>query len=264
MKFITIAILASMPLVHAQDPPEVRITVDQGVVLPGLATQIVSAGGSGGNPVTGSPYSAEAITETTQTLSDGSHITHQSSSMIYRDSDGRERRESPQTVMIDDPIAGIHYTLDPSSHHAHATRVPVRIQGGGGRVTIEGGITVTGGIITPRPNRPVLPTPKIDQLGTMTIEGVQAEGTRTTTTIPAGQIGNDRDLEIISERWYSPDLKVAVLTKNSDPRTGETVHRLTRIDRSEPLRSLFGIPADYTISDAPGAIKTPNGAVRLP
>ncbi len=93
--------------------------------------------------------------------------------------------------------------------------------------------------------------PKIEQLGTMTIEGVQAVGTRTTTTIPAGQIGNDRDLNIVSERWYSPDLKMTVLSKRTDPRMGETTYRLTQINRSEPDPSLFQVPADYTVTEAP-------------
>lgn len=80
------------------------------------------------------------------------------------------------------------------------------------------------------------------------IEGVQAEGTRTTVTIPAGQVGNERDINIVSERWYSPELQVTVLSKRSDPRTGESVYKLTNINRSEPLHSMFEIPPDYTVT----------------
>jgi hypothetical protein len=288
MRFTTIAILALMPLLQAQDlpdpaGPQVRIMMSQAGPLADSTVQFVSGEVMGGNPVAGSPYSAQAITETTQTLADGSHIAHKSTSMLYRDSDGRERREmslpvlavsgtksqGPQTVFISDPVAGTSYTLDTTSHTAHKMPAPAAIQrkvlsGGGGVARIAGGITVTGGVITPGGGPPDVfyrssavsdgaPTqaPKIEQLGTMTIEGVQAEGTRTTTTIPAGQIGNDRALEIISERWYSQELKVAVLTKHSDPRMGETVYRLTQITRSEPDHSLFEVPADFTVSDGP-------------
>jgi TonB family protein len=86
------------------------------------------------------------------------------------------------------------------------------------------------------------------------IEGVEAEGKRTTVTIPAGDIGNEQAIDIVNERWYSSELQTVVMTKQSDPRFGETVYRLANIDRSEPDKSLFQVPADYTIktSDGPG------------
>ena len=75
-------------------------------------------------------------------------------------------------------------------------------------------------------------------------------GTRTTTTIPAGTIGNEQPILIVAEQWFSPDLKVLVMTKHSDPRTGETTYRLTNIVQTEPARSLFEVPADYTLKDS--------------
>ena len=89
-----------------------------------------------------------------------------------------------------------------------------------------------------------------ESLGTQIIEGVQAEGARTTITIPAGEIGNDLPIQIVSERWYSPELQTVVMTKHSDPRMGETVYRLTNIVRNEPSPSLFTAPADYKLVDA--------------
>jgi hypothetical protein len=80
---------------------------------------------------------------------------------------------------------------------------------------------------------------------------VDADGTRTTITIPAGEIGNERAIEIVSERWYSPELQLVVMTRHSDPRTGETVYRLTNINRTEPVKSLFEVPSDYTIKEGP-------------
>ncbi len=114
MKFIiTSAILAVSPVVYAQDPPQMRITVEPGVVLPGVATQIISGGSPGGNLVAGvAPIPPTRSRQPRETLSDGSHVAHKSSSIVYRDSNGRDRRESLPMVTINDPIAGPHYMLD--------------------------------------------------------------------------------------------------------------------------------------------------------
>jgi hypothetical protein len=94
--------------------------------------------------------------------------------------------------------------------------------------------------------------PKIEQLGTKLIESVQAEGTRTTITIPAGEVGNERPIDIVDEQWRSKDLEVIVYSKHSDPRMGETVYSLVNISRADPSPSLFQVPADYTIQEKGG------------
>ena len=81
-------------------------------------------------------------------------------------------------------------------------------------------------------------------------EGLQVEGTRTTRTIAAGEIGNDRPIDIVSERWYSPELQLTVMSRTLDPRSGETVFKLTNLRRAEPARYLFEIPADYKINES--------------
>jgi hypothetical protein len=86
-----------------------------------------------------------------------------------------------------------------------------------------------------------------EDLGEQVIEGVTAKGTRTTTVIPAGAIGNELPITVTSEEWLSPDLKVLVMTKHADPRSGETTYRLTGITRGEPDPSLFDLPAGVTI-----------------
>jgi TonB family protein len=90
-----------------------------------------------------------------------------------------------------------------------------------------------------------------ESLGKQNVEGVEAEGTRSTVTIPAGEIGNERPIDIINESWYSSELQTLVMTRHSDPRFGESSYRLTNIDRSEPARSLFEVPADYTLKSGP-------------
>jgi hypothetical protein len=89
-----------------------------------------------------------------------------------------------------------------------------------------------------------------EDLGQQAIEGVNASGTRTSTEIAAGAIGNEQPIKIVSEQWYSPDLQVLVLTKHADPRVGETTYRLTNIVRAEPAHSFFELPPDYTLKES--------------
>jgi hypothetical protein len=91
---------------------------------------------------------------------------------------------------------------------------------------------------------------KLENLGKQMIEGVEAVGTRSTFTIPAGEVGNLRPIVTVEETWYSPELDMMVLTKRTDPRSGETTYRLTNLNRNEPDRALFEVPADYTVTTA--------------
>ncbi|MGH9936348.1 MAG: energy transducer TonB, partial [Blastocatellia bacterium] len=92
-------------------------------------------------------------------------------------------------------------------------------------------------------------TTNTEQLGKQTIEGVECEGTRAVTIMPAGAIGNERPIETVNETWYSPELRMMILTKRDDPRFGESTYRVTSISRSEPDAALFQVPSDYTIID---------------
>ena len=93
-----------------------------------------------------------------------------------------------------------------------------------------------------------------EDLGSQTMEGVLVNGVRTTHTIPAGQIGNERAITIVTEVWTSPDLKTVVYSKRSDPRMGEQTFRLTNIVHAEPSPSLFTVPADFKIVKGPQTI----------
>jgi hypothetical protein len=89
-----------------------------------------------------------------------------------------------------------------------------------------------------------------EELGQQMVEGVMAVGTRTTTEIAAGAIGNEQPIKIVAEQWFSPELQVLVQTKHTDPRVGETDYRLIGIVRAEPARSLFDLPPDYTLKES--------------
>ena len=81
------------------------------------------------------------------------------------------------------------------------------------------------------------------------VNGVNANGTRTTHTIATGEIGNSAPIQIVSERWYSPDLQTVVQSTRTDPRFGTTTFSLSNIQKTEPAATLFGVPADYTVKE---------------
>jgi hypothetical protein len=93
-----------------------------------------------------------------------------------------------------------------------------------------------------------------EDLGSQTMEGVLVNGVRTTRTIAAGQIGNERPITIVTEVWTSPELKTVVYSRRADPRMGEQTFRLTNVVRTEPSPSLFTVPPDFKIVDGPQTI----------
>ena len=217
--------------------------------------------GRPGAVVKGAPFSADVTTETTMVLQDGNHIHQTSKLRLYRDSEGRTRREQslnnlgalasntnlPPVVFINDPVAGVNYALNPTAKTASRSMGVRGLAGGRGPAGGRGG-RMRGGPPGAIPERNV----KTESLGSKTIEGITAEGTRTTITIPAGQEGNEQPMQTVVETWYSADLQVPVFSRRSDPRTGETVTRYTNINRTEPAHALFDVPSDYKISDAEG------------
>jgi len=207
--------------------------------------------------VTGAPYSASAVTETVQTLADGNHIRHTTTSSIARDSQGRTRREQsmsglaslagnaklPTLVFIQDPVAKTHYVLEPDSKIARTTPAGAPMIApppGSYQMKVANGSAVKADAF------------KKESLGTDLINGVRAEGTRTTRTIAVGEMGNEKPIDIVTETWYSAELQATVRSKSSDPRMGETTFELQNIDRSEPAASLFTVPADYTVQESNG------------
>jgi hypothetical protein len=214
----------------------------------------------GGKVVKGAPFSATASSESTQTLQDGTSIHRTTSSTLYRDSQGRIRREvtlsgfgplqasgKPRTMItIGDPVAGAHYMLDPEQKVAHKM-TPHR--GGKGGPSDEKAEAFEQRMQNRMAKREADGTVKKESLGTQAINGVNAEGTRITHTIPAGQIGNDKPIQIVFERWYSPDLQIVVKSTRSDPRFGTTTYALTSVQRTEPSAALFTVPSDYTVKE---------------
>jgi hypothetical protein len=231
--------------------------------------------------LTGAPYSAEETNTTTQTLFDGNRIVNTSTTKVYRDSQGRTRVErtlgnigavpagQPSvSVTINDPVAGVHYSLDSASRTAFKS---VTGSGNEAEATVrlkklQDELQTSTAVVTKaRTTEPgtftfttaangtvaFKSTGKREDLGASNMAGVPVTGSKTTTVIPAGTMGNDRDITISDERWYSPDLKMNIMTKHSDPRMGETVFQVNNLTRANPDPSLFQVPSDYQIKEGP-------------
>ena len=328
---------------------------------------------SHGRLVKGAPYSATAVTESIQTLSDGNQIIQRNEVVYYRDSEGRTRIEQTlkkigkwvaegnpkRMVTIADPVAGHYYYLDPNEHKATEAPLPHKVadpaqlqelvqkqklawekqkqifeeqwvkqnqlfeerwtqrkraldergaksgqasqeqwakekqmfeeqqakqkqifdeqwakrkqrfeeqmtkikQGSEvpkSKPSVEKSLTKPAAPASSEEKRTVAASEsvngrKTESLGKQVMEGVEAEGTRVTRTIPAGEIGNTLPIYIVDESWYSRELQMPVMTRHHDPRSGDIVFRLTNINRAEPARSLFEVPADYTMVENPRA-----------
>jgi hypothetical protein len=295
--------------------------------------------------VKGAPFSAEATGEAVQVLPDGNRISRRTTSRLFRDTEGRFRREDmpkqlgvpgavidmPERILMIDPVAGYKYELNSKNNTARqfqlkqafdfklkndrqfkwqmkqaeqAEKQAERAEKQVERTLKEAGLKdkrvemkKRAEITAERAERAAERERKIgdkheiekpmsadakpegvkvkppssssgsnsnsssssssssnsdnnvktESLGVQNIEGVDAEGTRTTTTIPAGAIGNERAIDVVYEKWYSKDLQLIVLSKHNDPRFGEQTYRLTNISRTNPPISLFSPPADYKI-----------------
>lgn len=228
-------------------------------------------------PVKGSPFCANVNTDHTQSFADGNRIHTTETSVVCRDGEGRTRRESslnllgagpqatiPKLITILDPVAGVRYLLDSEHKIAHKTPLPqpgmlaaAHLDSKGEQIFImrdappnaQGGITTTNMIYRKAGQDSNEPAPTSENLGDQSIDGIQATGTRVTTTIPSGKMGNEKPIVVTSERWYSSDLKATIMTKHDDPWAGELKTQFANINAAEPDPSLFTVPADYKIMD---------------
>lgn len=257
---LTAALLLCVGSARAQDapPPPPDVMMHGGPGGPGPFGDHVELMGfeglHGGKVVKGAPFSATASTETTQTLQDGTSIHRTTTSNLYRDSQGRSRNEvtlsgfgplqasgKPHTmVSIADPVAGTHYMLDADHKVAHQMKMH-------GAPTAEQEQEFEQKMQARLQKEEASGAVKKESLGTQTINGVIAEGTRITRTIATGQIGNDKPIQIVFERWYSPDLQIVVKSTRTDPRFGTTTYTLNSVQRTEPAATLFTVPSDYTV-----------------
>ncbi len=201
--------------------------------------------------IAGMPYSADLVSESVQTLADGTHIKQPLNiRKVWRDLQGRTREErqmgyvnkqgdkaSFSIIEVRDAVEGCSYVLDEENKIAHRL--------------------ATAAVRSPLPTKaPMLSAAAAakskaewtnEKVGPENMEGLVVEGTKSTHTMPVGEIGNDRPLVTTHESWFSKELNVTVLTKSSDPRSGDQTTRLTNLSRTSPDPLLFVPPPDYKI-----------------
>lgn len=194
--------------------------------------------------VEGVPYRAESVIEFVRNTKDENASVRRTTGLVARDAAGRTRREGAMgpeeepVVAIDDPVAGLHYVLFPERAEGRKFTKPLRERRTGPMGERFHGPRDAGGA----------PAVKTESLGTQVIAGVEAEGTRDTITLPAGVHGNESPVEVVSERWYSAELKAVVRRRHRDAR-GERTWTLTDITRGEPEASLFEVPSGFEIEE---------------
>ncbi len=340
-RFYIMAVLSGLTAfgAAAQDDPamiKMKIEADRVGSMAAQARIVGVRSALIGSTVKNAPYSATELTESTQMLADGTRIHNETRTQVYRDSEGRLRRETPTEVTIWDPVANASYVLDPQKMTARkinvgtfvfssgdgnkmvqfhgsvtgagsaaaldqmkleaarkatelnadlmrrklevetaarqaaaegktadvAVAAPQRMdieyhtttdgpaKGGAVRMDDFGGaVSVgvsTGNVMMIR--RTATPT-TTEALGKQEMEGVSVDGTRSTSTIETGEIGNDRPLKIVSERWFSSELQTLISSRQTDPRSGENSFKLINVNRAEPAAYLFQVPAAYQMLD---------------
>ena len=269
--------LAVTSLTFAQDGPKTNV-VYQSIGSGGGGVVTAVAGKMFGSPVQGAPYSATITNESVQTLADGNRIVQSSTGTTARDSQGRTRQDaalppignlsatnSPHIVFIMDPVAQVSYTLNLTDKTAQKMPAPSVAPGTSASTSGARQVFMTQFSGVAPADAPPAPTVAMvkslgaeehadvstEDLGTQTMEGLLVTGTRTTRTISAGEIGNEKAISVVTEVWTSPDLKTIVYSKRSDPRMGEQTFKLTNVVRGEPDASLFTVPADFKLTDGP-------------
>jgi hypothetical protein len=195
-------------------------------------------------PATNAPFSAVVTTEWTRILPDGSTGTIKNHRTVARDSLGRvfqERRYfTPDGDKQTTAISELDYQ-DPSRHEMCICRPDTKV------CTVykfDSPATVSLPKAGPLANG--TGTVTLESLGRKTIDNVDVVGSREVTTLNAGVMGNEKPEPVVKEFWYSPQLKINVITKRFDPRASAMQNFVVgSISLAEPDAKLFEPPAGY-------------------
>lgn len=221
-----------------------------GISTAATGTMVVGASFDvGPGSMKGAPFSADVVTETNRQLADGNRIHRETHGKMFRDSEGRTRTENEiqiptsqphEHVLIFDPVEKVFISLDAR----HKTATVNHFQ----RTTQAPEVPRQAAPVT-APLAPKRPDFKSESLGVRQIEGFNANGTRRTWTVAAGETGNEKPLVTVTEIWTSTELHVTLLSTRDDPLNGQTTRKLVNIQTGEPDPLLFQVPPDYTVKD---------------
>src|SRR6266481_373781 len=187
------------------------------------------------------PFSAKVELELVNQLQDGTLITHKTYNLDARDSQGRTRNEARNWI---NPSIGAEPRLIRIEVYDPATRTRINVFP---LAKTARQWTVGTTVPTAPSSAPAKPETTTENIGSDSIEGLPVRGVRVSQTYPPGALGNDRPLIIITESWYSGDLKINLLTKRTDPRYGVQTVRVTELVRQEPDAALFAISDEYKL-----------------
>ncbi|MFP5235303.1 MAG: hypothetical protein ACLGSD_05330 [Acidobacteriota bacterium] len=211
------------------------------------------------NPPPPQPWQSESISTSVQTLANGATITQKMRIVRAVDSRGRElavsttipsapNEEVQTTGSILDPEKGSDTFWRSQGHQAWVREYPP--------VAEQHGCWQGPGYARDYDARPAAHLPassrrrsqrEVERLGTRTFMGLKADGQRWTTTVPAGQIGNNAPLVRTVENWIAQSPHIPVYSIENDPQRGKTTLKLVGFKWGEPDPALFKPPADYKL-----------------
>jgi hypothetical protein len=220
------------------------------------------------------PYKAEFKITSVQTLANGTTVTRESTETDAVDSQGRRMHSitdiTPQFgsvpgtfVNANDPVGGTQSSWDSRTKKARVTKMPPKDQRDGCWANDSGTFRMSwnahptppagsgsgaaaGEIgVMPASKRP---KPEIEDLGTTTIEGLEAHGRRLTTTYQTGEMGNDAPIVTTQEDWTSSEYHISVRQVTDDPRSGKRTRELVDFTPGEPDPATFQPPEGFDVT----------------
>ena len=209
-----------------------------GTVVPGIFL----------TPVANAPFSAETEIVSHEKLPDGTEHMTTSRNHMARSSSGRIYQErhplAAANLLGKTPIVSEHI-YDPSSRQSifvfpfrHLAR----------EMTLRAPEAVPANALPPAEQRKD-PAITESDLGTQSLDGVELHGVRKQRTVSAQFSGTGRDVVVTDEYWYSEALSIYMIIRHNDPRTGEQLVAVTKVDRTEPPATQFAVPPAYKVVD---------------
>jgi hypothetical protein len=211
-------------------------------------------------PVAHAPFTTMLQTEWVRSLYTGGTITVVNERRIARDSQGRVYQERwflvPKNGKQESRMTAIQIS-DPNQHTLYTCMMDGRRVCG---ATYYSPSTSTVFHFEGPPTGP-LPNDQgyamHEDLGKQAIAGMETVGTRDSTIINPGVFGNDSQLTIEREFWFSAQLGINLLSRRSDPRFGTQTFRVTELTLAEPDPQLFELPRGFKVVDQPSGASHP-------
>lgn len=210
-------------------------------------------------PVLNAPFSASRHFTEIKNLSDGKTTRTQSKETLARDSQGRtyssgERSwtyfdgqknvlKSELLYRIHDPVAHTDIRWDSTTKEVKVIHWPASPS------QADAATAALSAALAGEESTDAQPSANIEKLGTRIIGGVTAQGTRTRYTVSGDGSLNDKPIVVNDEKWYCPELRIVVLDKYDDPRSGRIISELSSISRGDPDLTPYHYPPDYKITD---------------